>query len=301
MKQRYTIRDFDKQFPDDDACLEWLKDFLYPTGIHCIKCHKITKHHKVQNRKSYSCQFCGHHVHPTAGTIYHKSSTPLKLWFYAVFLMSNTRCGISAKQLERTLGVTYKTAWRMFKQIRSMLEEDVELSGTVEADEAYVGGKGKGKKSMGRATKKKGVVAVAERGGSIKAQVSPGTIKKAEIFNLITKVVVPGSSVYTDANNQYHRLADFGYHHSSIKHWRQIYVVGDVHTNTIEGFWANFKGGMKGVYKHCGGQYLQNYLNEYTFRYNRRKSDVPMFHHFMSQTSWASWWIPYSERVQLID
>ena len=296
---KYSIRDFNKQFPDDDACLQWLVEFLYPSGIHCHKCERVTKHHKVKSRKSYSCQECGHHVHPTAGTIYHKSSTPLKLWFYAVFLMSNTRCGISAKQIERELGVTYKTAWRMFKQIRTMLQEEPELSGTVEVDEAYIGGKGKGRQSMGKATKKKGVIAAVERGGSIKAHVATGTIKKDEIMSLITKTVEPGSTIYTDAATAYTKLADFGYNHSSIKHWRQIYVIGDLHTNTVEGFWANFKGGMKGVYKHCGGEYLQSYLNEYTFRYNRRKSDEAMFHHFMAQTSQDSWWVPYQERVQV--
>src|SRR5215213_3583192 len=142
--QKYTLLDFEKQFPNDDVCLEWLKNYLYPDGIFCVTCQKITNHYKVASRKSYSCQTCGNHVHPTADTIYHKSSTPLRLWFYAVYLMASTRCGISAKQLERELGVTYKTAWRMFKQIRSMLSEDCDpLSGKVEVDETYVGGKAK--------------------------------------------------------------------------------------------------------------------------------------------------------------
>jgi len=82
--QKFTVKDFRKQFPNDDVCLEWLKDFIYPDGIPCIKCDKITKHHKVASRKSYSCDRCGHHVHPTAGTIYHKSSTPLTDWFYGI-------------------------------------------------------------------------------------------------------------------------------------------------------------------------------------------------------------------------
>ncbi len=119
--KKYTIKDFQKQFPNDDVCLDWLKDYLYPNGIFCETCQAITSHYKVAKRKSYSCQNCGHHVHPTADTIYHKSSTPLTSWFYAIYLMASTRCGISAKQLERELGVTYKTAWRMFKQIRTML------------------------------------------------------------------------------------------------------------------------------------------------------------------------------------
>src|SRR5574337_1034275 len=121
--KRYTISDFRQQFPDDAACLDWLRGYLYPDGITCPKCQRVTKHHRVASRRSYSCQECGHHVHPTAGTIYHKSPTPLTSWFYAIYLMASTRCGISAKQLERQLGVTYKTAWRMFKQIRSMMTD----------------------------------------------------------------------------------------------------------------------------------------------------------------------------------
>jgi transposase len=117
----YTISDFQQQFPDDASCLDWLKSYLYPNGIECKVCQRVTKHHRVASRPSYSCDQCGHHVHPMAETIYHKSPTPLRLWFYAIYLMASTRCGISAKQLQRELGVTYKTAWRMFKQIRTMM------------------------------------------------------------------------------------------------------------------------------------------------------------------------------------
>src|SRR5256886_1565362 len=153
---RYTFKDFERQFPTDDACLEWLKDYLYPNGIFCDTCRKVTKHHKVVSRKSFSCQYCGHHVHPTANTIYHKSSTSLRTWFHAIYLMASTRCGISAKQLERETGVTYKTAWRMFKQIRSMLadsETAPKLGGSqkpVEVDETYYGGRQRG--HQGRAS-----------------------------------------------------------------------------------------------------------------------------------------------------
>jgi transposase len=102
--QKFSIKSFEHMFPDEDSCLEWLKNYLYPDGIFCKKCERVTKHHRVASRPSYSCDFCGNHVHPTAGTIYHKSATPLRSWFYAVFLMANTRMGISAKQLERELG-----------------------------------------------------------------------------------------------------------------------------------------------------------------------------------------------------
>src|SRR5580658_11225791 len=137
---RYTIKHFEAQFPDDATCLEWLRTFLYPNGVHCDKCNRVTKHHRVASRPSYSCDHCGHHVHPTAGTIFHKSTTPLRLWFYAIYLMSSSRCGISAKHLERELGVTYKTAWRRFNQIRSLDDDIRDLAGTIETDEMYVGG-----------------------------------------------------------------------------------------------------------------------------------------------------------------
>src|SRR5712692_8976281 len=143
--RKYTKKDFDRQFPDDASCLEWLKSYLYPDGVFCEKCNRVTKHHRVASRPSYSCDYCGHHVHPTAGTIFHKSPTPLTTWFYAVYLMASTRCGISAKQIQRETGVTYKTAWRMFKQIRTLLGSDDKLEGpaTVEIDEMYVGGRTK--------------------------------------------------------------------------------------------------------------------------------------------------------------
>ena len=138
--RNYTIRDFGRDFPDDETCLAWLRDYLYPEGIHCKMCGKVTKHHRVKSRPSYSCDRCGHHVHPTAGTIYENTRTPLKLWFYATYVMAQTRCGISAKRLERELGVTYKTAWRIFKQIRALLEEPLEpFDGGVEVDETYMG------------------------------------------------------------------------------------------------------------------------------------------------------------------
>ncbi len=136
---KYTLQQLQKDFPDNNACLEWLKHHIYPEGIYCKIDKRITPHHRMKTRKSYSCELCGHHVHPTARTIFHKSSTPLTLWFYAIFLMTTTRAGISAKQLERELGITYKTAWRMFHQIRKMMaDNDNPLKGEIEVDETYI-------------------------------------------------------------------------------------------------------------------------------------------------------------------
>jgi transposase len=141
--------EFMRDFPDDATCLEWLWTTRYaPDGKHadCPKCElrrEFKRYETSQSRQSWTCTACGYHLHPTAGTIFHKSSTSLHLWFYAMYLMTSTRCGISAKQLERELGVTYKTAWRMFTLIRNelMVDDDQPLSGAVEADETYVGGK----------------------------------------------------------------------------------------------------------------------------------------------------------------
>ncbi|MDP8975810.1 MAG: transposase [Actinomycetota bacterium] len=119
-----TYNRFLQLFPDHAACLDYLKAKFYPDGSECPGCGKTTKFHRVKQRSAYSCQYCRHQVYPTAGTIFHKSSTSLQLWFWAIFLMSSTRCGISAKQLEREIGVTYPTAHRMFKQIRSLLGDN---------------------------------------------------------------------------------------------------------------------------------------------------------------------------------
>jgi len=118
---KFGIRQFNKKFPNDQICLDYLKELTYPNGTKCPKCERESNFYHVKGRTAYACQFCGHHVYPTAGTIFDKSTTPLKLWFYAVFIMSVTRSGVSAKQLERELGVTYKTAWRMFHSIRKLI------------------------------------------------------------------------------------------------------------------------------------------------------------------------------------
>jgi transposase len=234
--QKYTLQDFEKQFPNDDVCLEWLKDYLYPEGISCETCQKITNHFRVATRKSYSCQSCGHHVHPTADTIYHKSSTPLRLWFYAVYLMASTRCGISAKQLERELGVTYKTAWRMFHQIRSMLSEDGKtLSGAVEVDETYIGGKMKGGK-RGRGSENKTIVAGAvERQGSVIAKVVKD-VKAQTLIPFVNETIEQNTLIYTDEHHSYNSLKYQGFQHKRVHHASKTYVIGDAHTNSIEGF-----------------------------------------------------------------
>lgn len=195
MKQEhFTVGQFNEMFPDDDACLEVLKDLIYPDGTTCRTCNEVRLHHRRTGRKQYSCDYCGTLMAPLAGTIFEKSTTPLKSWFYAMHLMSATRCGISAKQLERELGVTYKTAWRIFNQVRKLMAEDVMPAGAVEADETFVGGRRRGAKGGHKGRPMKGshkttVVGVVERGGKVAALVTPDSSKRS-----VRKATATGAS-----------------------------------------------------------------------------------------------------------
>jgi transposase-like protein len=290
--ERYTVRDFERDYPDDAACLEWLKNYRWPEGIvcenkDCPHYGTVTNHYRVQSRPSYSCAFCGHHVHPTADTIFHKSSTSLRLWFHAVYMMSSTRCGVSAKQIERQTGVTYKTAWRMWSQIRKLLSEDVgPLSGKVEADETYVGGRRRYPKDTGRHwRKRKAVVAgQVERGGKVRAtHVPEGTTRS--VLPLVREYVLPSSVIFTDELPIYTQLDTEGYVHHRINHTAKVYVEGDVHTNTIEGFFSLLKRGISGVYHSVSAKYLQRYLDEYAFRYNHRNDRTHLFKTMLDRVS----------------
>ncbi len=295
----YSLMEFMAQFPDDAACLEFLVEKLYPEGMYCPKCEDFTKHHREKNRPSYACQYCGHHEHPLVGTIFENSATSLHLWFYAIYLMASTRCGISAKQLERELGVTYKTAWRMFHKIRSLLDQgDPLFGGTVEADEAYVGGAAKWRnkgipENKGRGpVDKTPVFGLAQRGegeesGRIVAKVVDDAGAKSVLPHVRTKVL-PESVVYTDEAAVYQQLENMGYEHDWVSHSNKVYVSGNVHTNTIDGFWTHLKRGVSGVYRGVSPKHLQSYLDEYVFRYNNRMDPRGLFAAILDRIEKAS-------------
>jgi transposase len=285
--------EFMRRFPDDAACLEWLWRERYaqrdPNRAYCPTCGVIRRFHRVKDRPCYDCDSCGHHVHPTAGTIFAKSSTSLHLWFYAIWLITSTRCGVSAKQLERELGVTYKTAWRMFNKIRNeLMTQDYAgpLSGSVEADETWIGGRMR--QSEKRAAYMEGnirigpyakhretVFGMVERGGRLVALHVPSRYGYT-IRQKLRQHVDVGCSVYTDDWRGYEGI-DRRYQHQTINHSLRIYARGDVHTQTIEGFFALLKNGIRGVYHCVSAKWLQGYVNEYVWRYNHRDDRVAMF------------------------
>ncbi len=282
---RLTIETFLERFPNDEACLEFLKEKRYPNGMaHCAKCNQQRKHHRVTGRPAYACDYCGSMISPMAGTIFEHSSTSLKKWFYAMYLMGSTRCGISAKQIQRECGVTYKTAWRMFKQIARLLSEtDMQLEGLkVEMDECYVGGRPRGVKRHTpkwlRSDHKSVVAGVVERKsgkGRVIARVVEDSSKKT-LQDFAHEFILPESTVFTDEHPSYTGL-NKTYTHHRIQHAAGVYVRGEVHTQTIEGFWSTVQNGIRGVYHSVSKKYLQTYLDEYSFRYNRRNQGNLIF------------------------
>jgi transposase-like protein len=288
---RTSLMEFMRDFPDDAACLEWLwRERWSEDGTHadCPKCKQrraFKRYATTQRRQSWTCTKCGHHVHPTAGTIFHKSSTSLHLWFYALYLMTSTRCGISAKHLERELGVNYKTAWRMLNKIRNdLMDEDGigPLSGDVEVDETAYGGKPRasltrqGREAVNaHVAARPTVMGMVERSGRVKARVVPSRTHHTLMGNVVEHVL-PGSMVFTDEYTGYTGLGK-RYWHFRIPHAQKIYVQGDVHTQTIEGFFGLVKSGIRGTYHSVSRRWLQGYLNEYAWRYNRRSDERSQF------------------------
>jgi len=291
----YSLREFMTEFPDDDACLEWLwRERFSPDGEHayCPKCEteRVFKRYATkQRRQSWTCTGCGHHIHPTAGTIFEKSSISLAQWFYAMFLVSSSRCGIAAKQLERELGCNYKTAWRMLNRIRNVLmEQDSEpLAGEVEADETLVGGKTtrnadrRKREALGWDRKrydnerKTMVFAAVQRKGRVRATVMPNS-SGPTLGTKVQEFILPGSMLFTDEWGGYSAVGR-RYYHRRIRHRDRIYVEGETHTQSVEGFFSHFKTDVRGTHHAISKRWLQSYLNEWVWKWNHRDDDEAMF------------------------
>jgi transposase len=262
-------RDFDARFPDDDTCLEHLKVVRYGRRFPCPKCERQATYYRVKGRRAYECEWCANQVYPTAGTPFERTRTSLRDWFFVMFLFCASRNGVAAKEVQRQIGVTYKTAWRMCHLIRRYMgyvDGDFPIGGTgvtVEADKAFIGGKDK----LGHDDKFV-VLGMVERGGDvITRHIEDRTAESVQPE--VLRHVKPGSRLMTDEAKAF-RTLDLDYQLETINHKRREYVRGDCHTNTIEAFWANLKRGISGTYVHVSEKHLQKYLWEFEYRHNMR-------------------------------
>jgi transposase len=281
---RLTVKEFFARYPDEASCLNHIMEVRYGVRHECRKCGIYGTFHKLENRRAFSCAHCGDHVYPTAGTIFQDTRTPLQVWFYAAYLFCTTRHGVSGKELERTLGVTYKTAWRIGQQIRKlMIKADgfEMLKGHVELDEAYVGGYRPGVGGRGAAGKTI-VMGLIERGGRAVAEVIPNVTTET-LRDVVTRNVEKGSAISTDELPSYKLLKGDGYDHHSVTHskkqWRKYnYRRNEYHhTNSVESFWNLFKNSVRSTHIHVSPKYMQRYLGEFTFRANHREMSNAMF------------------------
>lgn len=282
-----TIREFFKQYPDDETCLQHIFDCRFGQGHVCPKCDKASKWHKIKAERAYSCQYCGHHLHPTVGTPFAKSRTPLQLWFFAIYLFTTTRNGVSAKELQRQLGVTYKCAWRMGHEIRkhmASVDGDEPLSGHVEIDEAYIGGKDDQVGRPGKDSNKTAVLGMVQRNGDVITKVVDNA-RKSTLLPIVGDHVEEGSTVSTDEYRAYKALREMGYDHGSVVHSMEQWVNGKHHTNSMEGYWAHLKKAISSTHIAVSSKHLQSYLGEFEYRYNTRSNPAQMFPELISSFS----------------
>lgn len=289
MKQ-LTIRQFFKHFPDDEACLQHIFECRFGQEYQCPKCQRQSGWYRIKAERAYSCGNCGNHLHPTVGTPFENSRTGLQDWFYAMYLFVSTRHGVSAKELQRQLGVTYKTAWRMGHEIRKHMAEVDDLNldklvGHVEIDETFIGGKTSNKGKQGHTKGQKTIViGMLERNGDIVTKVIPSVARK-DIIPVIQKHVGKGVTITTDKLHSYKSLPDEGFTHFAISKTEndKPVVVGPHHTNSIEGYWHILKASIASTHMHVSEKHLDKYLGEFEYRHNNRvKKAANMFPELIS-------------------
>lgn len=285
--KKLTVREFFKRFPDEETCLEHVMVVRYGLRHTCRACGVVeATFHKLANRKAWACAHCGDNLYPCAGTIFQDTRTPLQVWFYAIYLFVATRHGVSGKELQRQLGVTYKTAYRMGQQIRALLAKadgKEPLGGIgkhVEVDECYVGGRRSGKRGRG-AEGKVIVVGFKERGGRVRAEVIPN-VSKAALQEAFRRNVKPGTIISTDEWGGYNLVTPDGHWHGTVKHGAGEYANTDElgirhHTNGIESFWNLFKNSVKSTHIHISADHAPKYINEFCYRSNHRAMGNAMF------------------------
>jgi transposase-like protein len=296
----------------DEECRAYLESKRWPDGPICPKCgtadpYKITRKSATKNavRTLYRCKnkTCKKQFTATVGTIFEDSKIPLSKWFAAIYLMCASKKGMSAHQIHREMEVTYKTAWFMCHRIREMMQnrDHSPLTGVVEADETYVGGKPRGHMAHRAAKfnmaerirqakeKKTAVLGIVERGGRVRTIAMPGISKKGVQAALDKNIDARKSALITDEHAFYYGI-EKRLPHGTIRH-NSEYVRGSVHTQTIESYWAILKRGVYGTFHHVDAGYLGQYLHEFEYRYNsRRISDAERFSALMTQTQGRVLW-----------
>ena len=282
-----TISQWEAAFPDEDACAAYLTANRWPGGaITCPRCgNTLIKPHGTM-AFNWLCNACSpsntnYRFSVIAGTIFENTNKPLRDWFRVIHLMLTSKKGISALQVHRMMGFgSYKTAWYMCHRVRAGLakEDFRKLMGIVEVDETYIGGKDKNRHwdkksgSTGGNSDKFIVVGAVERKGNVVARMIENT-RTETLEHFVTQAVSTEVSLLaTDEHNGYLDLKRSGYNHGSVNHRHKRYVVGAIHTNTIEGFWSLIKRGMVGTYHKVSKKYLPLYVAEFEFRYNNRSN-----------------------------
>ncbi len=265
-----------KQFPTQLDCIKHLETVRWDNIPACPYCQS-TKQTPLKNTNRYHCNTCNTSFSVTVGTIFHKTKCDLQKWFIAISLVLNAKKGYSARQLGRDIEVTKDTAWYMFMRIRKALLEQHELmTGIIEADETYIGGKNKNRHNdkkieggQGRGGSDKiPVIGVLQRDGKVNAKKSKDVSGKT-LNSFIKANVKEGETISTDEWKGYSRISE-KFTHLVVSHRKGEYVKGKAHTNTLEGFWSLFKRGIVGQYHQISEKYLDCYIDEFCFRYNNR-------------------------------
>lgn len=276
---KFTFQDFLRRFPDDDACLAEVFRLRFGDLPACPGCGVAgAKFYRIRARKCYKCGQCGHQLFPTAGTIMEGTTTKLTTWFFAIYLFSSSKNGVSAMELQRQLGVTHKTAWRMGHKIRELMQqqEAKELEGVVEVDESLLGGVARGGKRGWGAANKTCMFGMIERGGRVR--VTPVEKRNKEtLLPLIEEHIQKGATVNTDEFKVYQTLPELGYEHQSVVHSKYQWAQGEAHTNSIEGYWSNLKKSIRSTHTYVSPKHLPKYLAEFSFRHNHRQHKGLMF------------------------
>jgi transposase-like protein/ribosomal protein L37AE/L43A len=281
--QAFSLKEFFDEFPNDDACLARIMDVRYGLRHVCEKCGKTSTFHKLTSERAFSCSHCGDHVHPTAGTVLQDSHTSLQTWFYAIYLFIVTRHGVSGKEMQRSLGVTYKTAWRIGHKIRDLMNKAdgfQMLKGHVEMDETFYGGH-RSQAEGGREAKTI-IMGMKERGGRVETKVIPD-VKKVTLRGVVLDHVERGSTVSTDELASYNLLKGDGYEHGAVDHSRKEWAWTDrvsgttYSTNGVESFWKLFKDSVNSTHIHISAKHMDRYLGEFSFRSNHRQMKNAMF------------------------